>query len=477
MVYEVVEIGLQYTPYTLPLLSVAFLAVAFAYLGWRDGTSGWLVSTIFSLSLWSLFLVLQLTVTNIDAKLAFNALVLASALLLSVSWFLFALAYTGRTIKTWHKVALLSVPLTDIFVNFLFYYVPPIRDIGYLDIGIVNEGGIQILQFAKSPIWWLYVVFAYLMLFGGMGLILQMFLGAGNLYKKQALFLVVGVGLPWLGNLASVLGYSPFPHFMLAPFIFPITGILIFLGLYRYDFVNIAPKARNLVMEEFQSGIILLDHKNRVVDINPVAERIIGDRDAIGKNVSEVLEDFELDMYTKEEKNQEITLEVDGEERYFNVRSKPFSTPIHEQRDHIAGHIVMINDITEIRERESELERQNERLDNFASLVSHDLRNPLNVAQGYAEMLDDKLENRLDGEMENPQELEEIRESHERMAEIIDDVLMLTRQGSTVEETHEVSLEDASREAWNNVDTVGADLEVEEDVSLRADRGRLLQMF
>ncbi|MFB6175951.1 MAG: GAF domain-containing protein, partial [Halobaculum sp.] len=46
----------------------------------------------------------------------------------------------------------------------------------------------------------------------------------------------------------------------------------------------------------------------------------------------------------------------------------------------------------QLRRRESELQRQNERLEEFASVVSHDLRNPLNVADGNVELAQEECD-------------------------------------------------------------------------------------
>jgi len=119
----------------------------------------------------------------------------------------------------------------------------------------------------------------------------------------------------------------------------------------------------------------------------------------------------------------------------------------------------------QLRERERELQRQNERLDQFASVVSHDLRNPLQVARGYLEMLDD------DGPAA------EIGTSLDRMETIIADVLELARQGRTIDGAEPVDLGDAARTAWQNVDTRAATRTVETDATLHADEERFVRLL
>ncbi|WP_229115555.1 sensor histidine kinase [Halapricum desulfuricans] len=119
-----------------------------------------------------------------------------------------------------------------------------------------------------------------------------------------------------------------------------------------------------------------------------------------------------------------------------------------------------------------EMERQNRRLDQFASTLSHDLRNPLAVARGHVELLRTKLD---DSQGELLEHVEKIDGAHGRIDSIIDDVLTLTRKGESVEETERFELEDAAREGWGNVDSRDATLRVEDSIAIEGDRSRLLR--
>ncbi|MFC3957690.1 PAS domain S-box protein [Halovivax cerinus] len=131
------------------------------------------------------------------------------------------------------------------------------------------------------------------------------------------------------------------------------------------------------------------------------------------------------------------------------------------------GTVNAFREITDERRYQHELERQNDRLEQFASLVSHDLRNPLNVAQGHAELLEDAVEH---------DSAAEISWALDRMARLIDDLLTLARQGDTVGDVERVDLEAVVDEAWAVVE---GPVELRRDVSgtLSADRSRLCELF
>ncbi|QCC49828.1 sensor histidine kinase [Halapricum salinum] len=121
-----------------------------------------------------------------------------------------------------------------------------------------------------------------------------------------------------------------------------------------------------------------------------------------------------------------------------------------------------------------EMERQNRRLDQFASTLSHDLRNPLAVARGHVELLRTKLDETQDDLREH---VEKIDGAHDRIDSIIDDVLTLTRKGESVEETERFDLGSVAEEAWNNIDNKDATLRVEDSIVIEGERNRLLRAF
>jgi len=119
--------------------------------------------------------------------------------------------------------------------------------------------------------------------------------------------------------------------------------------------------------------------------------------------------------------------------------------------------------------REVELQRQNERLDEFASVVAHDLRNPLSVAIGFLEVVEET------GDL---QYVDRIESAHDRMERLIGDLLTLARGETTISETEEINLETVTTEAWGYVDTAEATLTVDDTVSTVAgDGSRLAQLF
>ncbi len=148
-----------------------------------------------------------------------------------------------------------------------------------------------------------------------------------------------------------------------------------------------------------------------------------------------------------------------------------FPIEIHLIRLNLEGkdrYVAMDRDVTEQTQQKEELVEQNERLDRFTSVVSHDLRNPLNVAEGHLELL---------AEESDSEHIQKIRDAHDRMDDLIEDLLTLAQTGDSAMELETVSLEQTARKSWAAVATEDATLNVTGDRTVEADVDQLHQLL
>ncbi|MCG1003460.1 MULTISPECIES: GAF domain-containing sensor histidine kinase [Halobacterium] len=120
------------------------------------------------------------------------------------------------------------------------------------------------------------------------------------------------------------------------------------------------------------------------------------------------------------------------------------------------------------RESRKRLEAQNERLEQFASIVSHDLKNPLSVLDGYLE---------LAAETGDPDHITKCQETVDRMADLVDDLLALARAGDGVDDLQSEHLGDLAHRAWESVASGDAELTVDADATVLVDETRAVQLL
>lgn len=108
-------------------------------------------------------------------------------------------------------------------------------------------------------------------------------------------------------------------------------------------------------------------------------------------------------------------------------------------------------------------------VDQVTSVISHDLRNPLDVAKAHL---------RAAKETGEPEHFESVSDAHDRMEQIIRDVLTLTREGAVVDPSEEVAIETAARNAWQSIDSERAELTLSDSLpTVTADSDRLQRLF
>jgi PAS domain S-box-containing protein len=134
----------------------------------------------------------------------------------------------------------------------------------------------------------------------------------------------------------------------------------------------------------------------------------------------------------------------------------------------VEGIVAVAHEVTEYKRRERTLRRRNEQLDRFASLVSHDLRTPLSVADGRVDL--------AMGECDS-EHLLPAANALDRCEALVDDLLALARDGGDVRDFEVVGLASTVEACWDTAAMGDATLVVDTERSVRADRSRLRQLL
>ncbi len=248
-------------------------------------------------------------------------------------------------------------------------------------------------------------------------------------------------------------------------------------------------KKRERELEEYETIIKTIPDEVYTLDDDGYLTKVVPPVDAeltttgyrpeelVGEHVSLIMDDE--DIARAESIIESLLRDDDRDHESFEMETIGANGDRRINENHIAllptdedgrfqGTVGVLRDITERKARERELKEQNERLDRFAGIVSHDLRNPLNVAQGRLQ---------LARERRDSEDLEAVAWAHDRMAVLIENLLAVAREGDSDLNTELVDLAAIAENCWDHVQTADASLRLETDAVVRADRARLKQLL
>ncbi|WP_435066824.1 two-component system sensor histidine kinase NtrB [Haloplanus sp. C73] len=233
------------------------------------------------------------------------------------------------------------------------------------------------------------------------------------------------------------------------------------------------------LVENASEGMLTIDEQSNIVYANPAIEDILGytPDELIGSSKMKIIPErlravhaAALDSYVE---TGERNIDWDGIELPALHKDGHEVPTLISLREHEHGgeryFTGIIRDITERRRQETQLRDQKDRLNDFADILTHDIRNPLSVAQGYTEIAQ---------ETHDSPELERVAESLARIDTLVDDILELSKEGQSIGDTEVLAIEESVREAWNSVETQHAQLRVEDELgSVRADKSRFQELL
>lgn len=393
---------LQYLPYVLPLIIAVVTQGILAFYAWRHrrtpGAKSFALLMV-ALCVWSVGYILELlSGANLPLKVFWASGKYLGVVLTPLAWFTFATEYTGR--ETWltpRRLTLLSiVPL----LTFILAMTNGVHNLVWSQEQVVAAGPFLALKVAFGPWFWVHTAYSYLLLLLGAILLVQALLHRPHLYQGQMTGLLLGMAAPWLGNAISIFDLNPIPDLDLTPLAFTVTGLMLAWSLFRFRLLDLAPVARETVVESMSDGMIVLDVQAQVVDINPAAQQMIGApaSQVIGRKAANVF-GARPDLVERYRHVTDARDEIEGNGEYYELRL----SPLKNRRGNIIGRVIILRNITERKQAETALALARDQAleasrlkSELMSRVSHELRTPLGVILGYAEMLRYGSDSQLD---------------------------------------------------------------------------------
>lgn len=157
----------------------------------------------------------------------------------------------------------------------------------------------------------------------------------------------------------------------LVPLALALAGLLATWRVFRHQLLDLLPVAHDALIAQMRDGVVVLDQRNRVVDINPVAQQFCGVQAtaAIGRPVTQVLGTWtDLGNYLQSQSDAqfEMTLDTDIPPQTFDVRL----SRLMNRRGRVAGSLIVIRDITDRKQADREIRTQKARAESLVRIAT-----------------------------------------------------------------------------------------------------------
>ena len=329
----------------------------------KEESSTFFLMLIVSILVWATAFMFEIIASSENLMMLFAKIQYIGVSLVPVAWFSFCSIYAGKfdnMVRGRLFYLLTIIPILTIILVFTNEFHGLIwSKIDFSDIGVY-----KILTPIHGTWFWIHTTYSYLLIATGSLLIIWKSLSISSTHLRRSVILISAVVLPWIVNILYLLKIMK-SDYTAPAFVASIS--LLFLGVYGYKLVNVIPIARNIVVEGLDDAVVVLDENYRVVDMNPSAERLleISTDKAIGLEASQVFdrcpEVIDLCRPKKSEKRSICIKEKNGSIKYYDVKA----SPLYDKSKRILGRLIVIRDITEIKQTESELKEKIEELERY----------------------------------------------------------------------------------------------------------------
>jgi PAS domain S-box-containing protein len=371
------------------LLTAGTISAVLAYAGWRNRAIP--ISRPFTLlmaaeTVWIFGYLLELTSPSLQAVLLINDIEYPALQTVPVAWLFIVLVYTGRE----HYLTRRTIPLFFIVpaIVWILVLTNPVHHLYYSGFSPLFVNGSVLWVYEHGPLFWIHIAYCYILALIALVLVAGRLFAATALYRRQTLLLFCAACIPAFCNMAYVFQLAPFPEYDLTPFAFLVTGIVIAVGLLRYQLFSAVPVAYSKVFQTMSDGVVVLNGQFRVMDLNPAAETIAGIRscDAIGRPVGEVVPGLaplqENSLPVQPGHHIEIQIRNGGSLRFYDV----LVTPMGVSGAGSFGFICLLRDISGRKQAELALAQANKKIALLSSITRHDLQNKLMAVASYLEL-------------------------------------------------------------------------------------------
>ena len=308
--------------------------------------------TMFSGAVYTLFYALEISSnTFADAYLFYRLEYLGIPFFPAFS-LLFSLTYTtSKSRVDWSLFALIFlIPILTV----IFVFSNSSHHLFLEETHFDATGVFPTLAFNAGFWYWVQQAYSIFTITLSFILFFRMYIISAPAFRRQVLFILIGCFIPYMAYLIYLVGVFP-ENLDPIPFSFAIMGIIIYIGLYKYQLFDLVPHARNILFDIIPDPVIVLDNNERIIDFNRGASSLFNiEREQLGSNACVIFDYWpELCKVIKSSiipKDGEIAFKDTGDSFCFRIAINQ----IEGEGNRSIGRMITLIDITEEKRAESQ---------------------------------------------------------------------------------------------------------------------------
>jgi PAS domain S-box-containing protein len=295
---------------------------------------------------WAAAYAIELAVPDMQTQLLLTYVEYFGVVTIPAAWLIFALQWAGlgqlvTRRRVWALTIVPCLTLAAVWTN-------PLYGLVYAHVTPRHVGGLATWTAVNGPVYWVHVVYSYILILAGILLLIQTALCYPRQYRFQALIIVLAALFPWVSNVLDIAGLTPTPNIDFTPAIFTLTGLALVWSLSRLGLLDVLPVARDAIFEAMRDGVLVVDAKGRILDLNSSARQILGLRGSSVRQplVQELLPSWQQ-LLEPGDDGQERTIKAEldtagAERRTYELRA----FRLQGQRLASGSHLLFMRDIT-----------------------------------------------------------------------------------------------------------------------------------